>query len=75
LRKGALGDGPDNSSLIAQATEEVVKFALEAFDEALGKTDLQHGDGQCAASGEIGWILAMGCKQLIRSEHCRCFGE
>jgi hypothetical protein len=75
LRKGALGDGPDKGSLIAQATEEVVQFALEAFDKALGKTDHQHGECQCAASGEIGWIGTMGCNELIGFEHCCGFSE
>ncbi len=46
-----------------------------AFDEALGKTDHQHGERQCTATGEIGCIGSMGCNELIGFKQCRCFGK
>lgn len=75
LGKGALGNGADKGGLVAQASEEVVQFALEALDETLGKTSHQHGERQRATAGEIGWIGAMGCDELIGFEQYRRFGE
>ena len=65
LGEGTLGGATDKSRVIAQSPEEIIEFALEALDEALGQTGHQHRKCQSATPGEISRIGAMGCNELI----------
>lgn len=68
LRERTFGHRPDQMRLIGEATEEVVKFTLQASRHAANQIGNEIGERECAAAREIRRADPIGRDEFLSVE-------